>query len=742
MTKPLSIIHVALPSPFRRLFDYTHPESISPGVRVSVPFGHQKAIVGIVIESSDHSLTPTDKLRGIHSILDEKPVIDSELLTLCKWCADYYHYPLGEICHIALPALLRKTEPLPKTTLTLWRITDTGKDATAAEFSRAPKQGEAMAVLQARQQLTNEEAKQLQLSPTILKTLEKKSLIEKRTIDKSLLDNNQQASDTGSSKRASEYKLLESPKQLNDEQRQAVGAIQLNTFNTYLLDGVTGSGKTEVYLQLIEQVLSKGQQVLVLVPEIGLTPQTVSRFEKRFKAKTSTLHSKLTDRERLQRWQSAKLGNSDIIIGTRSSIFTPLPNLGLIVVDEEHDLSFKQQEGVRYSARDIAIVRAQRRNIPLILGSATPSLESLLNAQQGRYQHLILHRRANELKLPAFSTVDTNSAALHDTCIAEINKTLDNQQQALVFINRRGYAPTLICQDCGWISLCSQCDCRMTLHRIGKPQLHCHHCDTRTPVPNHCPHCQSTQLQALGTGTQRSEEQLERLFPNIPVLRLDRDKVSRKGEWESALEQINSGEPCLIVGTQMLAKGHHFANLGLVVIIGLDQSFFSSDFRGAERMGQLLTQVAGRAGREKQSGKVLVQTQFADHPHLKLLLENGYPDFANALVSERKLTAMPPFEYLALIRCHAQQANLASEFLHKVREIATSILPPDNDLHYLGPFPAAMEKRNNRYHFLLQIKSNHRGKRKFLLQKLCEQLETLRPPKGVHWLVDVDPYEF
>jgi primosomal protein N' (replication factor Y) len=480
----------------------------------------------------------------------------------------------------------------------------------------------------------------------------------------------------------------------------------------------------------------------VLVPEIGLTPQTVSRFENRFNVPITTLHSKLTDKERLVRWQNAKTGKSRIIIGTRSSIFSSLPDLGLIIVDEEHDLSFKQQEGVRYSARDVAIVRAQQRNIPLVLGSATPSLESFYNAQKGRYQHLELRQRVNNLQLPSFDTISTNDPSLHQICIDEIKNTLDKNLQALVFINRRGYAPTLICQDCGWISHCNHCDSRMTLHRVGKDEMHCHHCDARAPVPQHCPHCNSNQLKALGTGTQRSEEQLEQLFPDTPVIRLDRDNIVRKGQLESALDQINSGDPCIIVGTQMLAKGHHFAKLGLVVIIGLDQAFFSSDFRGAERMGQLLTQVAGRSGRETQQGKVLVQTQFADHPLLRILLEKNYQEFANTVLKEREFSGMPPFQSLALVRCHAQQANLAKEFLQQAKNKAINILPPTNDFQYLGPFPAAMEKRNNRYHFILQIKTSQRGKRKYLLDQLCEHLETLRAPKGVHWLIDVDPYEF
>ncbi len=735
MALKTNIIKVALLSPFRRLFDYiaTNNTSLKPGTRLSIPFGNQKGIVGIAIKTTQQSDTPAQKLRSINYILDEEPVLNTESMGLCQWCADYYHYPLGEVCHLALPALLRKTAPIPIETNTQWAISTEGISAKSDDFKRAPKQQKALLIFQSEKQIKADAVKQYDISTNTLKTLAEKKLITRQEIPEEY-----------SATPTPENFLKERPLTLNPEQQQALDSIQLDRFNTYLLDGVTGSGKTEVYLQVIERTVKNGQQVLVLVPEIGLTPQITARFENRFKLSIATLHSGLSDKRRFDIWQASRHGQLNIVIGTRSSIFTQLPNLGLIVVDEEHDLSYKQQEGVRYSARDLAIVRAQKLGVPLLLGSATPSLESLHNALSGRYQHVLLRQRAQNQPLPAIECINTSDTDLSERAIDDIRQTIQQGQQVLIFINRRGYAPVLMCQDCNWISQCPNCDSRMTLHRINQQhqQLHCHHCDHRAKVPKQCPQCHSGRLQPLGTGTQRSEEQLDQIFKNTPIIRIDRDSISRKGELESALKQVNSGEPCILVGTQMLAKGHHFANLGLGVILGLDQAFFSSDFRGAERMGQLLTQVAGRIGRENHKGRVLIQTRFIDHPLLELLLNEGYQSFAQTLLDERKSTGMPPYEHIAVIRCHAQQPELSYQFLLQARQQAEQIIASHNGLQYLGPFPATMEKRNNRYHFILQIKLSNRRERQYLLQRLCEQLENSKQARGLHWLVDIDPQEF
>ncbi|MBX2807275.1 MAG: primosomal protein N' [Cellvibrionaceae bacterium] len=734
---PGSLIKIALPVPFRRTFDYLLPPGMSGcavGTRVSVPFGHQKkSLVGIVVGVGGEP-AGAYKLREINEVLDPQPVVNDELFALCHWCADYYHYPLGEVFQLALPAVLRKPVPQPQAlSQVLWQLSDLGQTVDLASLNRVPKQRALLQFFKENNTIDKATLKQAGFSTPMLNKLVAKQWLLKREVQ---------------APRAAELLdtatlLKQPPLDLNDEQARALAQFRLDQFKVYLLEGVTGSGKTEIYLQAIAQVLINRQQVLVLVPEIGLTPQTVARFQQRFHVPIATVHSGLGDKERYHIWQQAGDNQFGVIIGTRSSIFTPLPRLGLVIIDEEHDLSYKQQDGVRYSARDLAIVRAQKQQIPLILGSATPALESLHNGLSGRYEHLSLLQRANDRPLPQIRCVDAASDHLEADTVQSIQQSLAQGQQVLVFINRRGYAPTLMCQSCGWISQCQNCDNRMTLHRDQQSQrLHCHQCDTCAPVPLSCPQCQSHNLTPLGAGTQRSEQALAQLFPDTPIIRVDRDSVARKGDWQRTLAQINSGEPCIIVGTQMLAKGHHFAGLGLAVVLGIDSAFFGGDFRGPERIGQLLTQVAGRVGREQHLGQVLIQTQFREHPLMQQLLTQGYHRYAQQLLAQRRLADMPPLSHLALIRCHAHQPTLASQFLQQARQRAETLVAPHRGLLYLGPFSATPEKRNNRYHYYLQIKSASRGERRYILQQLCDYLEKARQVKGVHWQVDVDPQEF
>ncbi|ODS23750.1 primosomal protein N' [Candidatus Endobugula sertula] len=730
-----TLLTVAIPSPLRRLFDYLpnpdmNIQQLRPGMRLSVPFGHQKAVTGILIKVSTQMVAPAAKMRAIHGVIDDIG-LDQDILSLCQWCASYYHYPLGEVCHLALPVLLRKNTPAPQLLQTeSWQLTKTGKQQTAESFGRAKKQYVLWQLVQKYPCITPDTLKTAGISRTIVNTLINKGILEKITIDSALFNS------------VPTQPISTSTIALNPEQQEALKRIDIQQFNTYLLNGVTGSGKTEIYLQTIAKVTSTGKQALLLVPEIGLTPQTLERFQQRFNIPVATTHSGMTDRQRFNIWLGARAGQASIIIGTRSAIFTPLPKLGLIIIDEEHDLSYKQQEGVRYSARDIAIIRAQKNNIPIILGSATPSLETLHNALNQRFIHLQLTKRATAAHLPEIRCINQQDASLSPEIVHTIKETLNKQQQVLVFINRRGYAPTLICQECNWLSQCNNCDCRMTVHQFQQhnQHLHCHHCDCKTTVPSRCPHCHSAHLQPLGQGTQRSEEELKQYF-TVPILRIDKDSMSRKGELKSALSLVNSGQACILVGTQMLAKGHHFANVSLAVILGFDNSFFSSDFRGAERMGQLLTQVAGRAGREKYQGRVLLHTQFEGHPHLQILLKHGYNHLAQQLLAERQHNHMPPYQYMALIRCHAQQSTIAIGFLQQARLLAHNICPPTHQIQYLGPLPATIEKCNNRYYYYLQIKTKERKQLHFLLTELCWQLEQQRQTKGLHWLVDVDPQE-
>lgn len=536
---------------------------------------------------------------------------------------------------------------------------------------------------------------------------------------------------------------------LNAEQQQACQAIaaSLGNFECFLLDGVTGSGKTEVYLQTIQQCLDRGLQALVLVPEIGLTPQTIARFSRRFSARLAVLHSGLTHRQRLNGWLEAGRGEADIVIGTRSAIFTPLARPGLIIIDEEHDGSFKQQDGFRYSARDLGVIRAQREQIPVVLGSATPSLESLYNAWTGRYQQLRLSQRAGSAAMPQIRLLDTSTGHLADGLSIELLDALRTHlargQQALIFINRRGFAPVLQCQDCGWIAECSHCDARLTLHH-RPPHLCCHHCERKQPVARHCPSCQGKATQAVGVGTERVELALTEHFPDTRIIRVDRDATSRKDELDRLLTEVQTCGPCILVGTQMIAKGHHFPEVTLAGVLDADSGLFSADFRGQEFMAQLLTQVAGRAGRGDLPGEVLIQTRHATHQSLQTLIHHGYHALARQLLEEREQTQMPPYSHLALIRAEAVDAAAPAEFLAGARRLLDDYLTQQNwpdPPQVSGPLPAPMEKRANRFRQQLLLRSPRRAALQATLAWLTPQLEQRSDQRKVRWSIDVDPQD-
>jgi primosomal protein N' (replication factor Y) len=739
-TQPL-ILSLALPTPLRRCFDYLAPDDVSPaqqqtwqpGQLFRVPFGNQ-SMVGLLLEIKSHTDIPLGKMRQATEWLGAEQALNEEQLSLCLWAANYYQCPIGEAISTALPALLRqgqwqKTQAEPR-----YRLTTEGKGLPEGALKRARKQAVLLAALQQHNNLSRAEIDVLEISSSALK-----ALIEKGVIETYIPDQIAQ-SDCGSPSAITNL-LKEKPLDLNPEQITSLNQIQPNFFATYLLDGTTGSGKTEIYLQTIERCLADGKQALVLVPEIGLTPQTLSRFLRRFNVPIAALHSGLNDRERLDAWMDAKNGTAKIIIGTRSAIFTPLKNPGMIILDEEHDLSFKQQDGFRYSARDLAVVRAHKLNIPLILGSATPSLETLHNAQQGRYQHLRLTQRAGNAKPPQIHLLDIRGQQLDEglspLTLDSISKTLNRHEQVLVFLNRRGYAPTLECQDCGWMADCRYCDARMTLHQ-SPAHLHCHHCDHQRGIPKNCPNCKSSRLHPLGQGTERSEETLRQAFPNTPVIRIDRDATRQKNSLNRLLEPVHQGDPCILIGTQMLAKGHHFPNVTLVVILDADAGLFSTDFRGIERMGQLLLQVAGRAGRAEKNGHVIVQSLHIDHPWLQTLTHSGYHAMAELILKERLKQQLPPFRHLALLRAESKRPEIALEFLRLALSLAQKIQPSSSELNYLGPLPAMMEKRGDRFRYQLHINSNQRKLLQFLLSKLALELESSALNHRVRWSIDVD----
>ncbi|MEY4593049.1 MAG: Primosomal protein, partial [Pseudomonadota bacterium] len=532
--------------------------------------------------------------------------------------------------------------------------------------------------------------------------------------------------------------------QLNTEQQAAIDAVvnTLGKFAVFLLEGITGSGKTEVYMQIIHSVLERGQQVLVLVPEINLTPQLEERFRQRFSVVLALSHSNLTDKQRHTAWLNMQQGTSAILLGTRSALFTPLKKPGLIILDEEHDASFKQQEGFRFSARDVAIMRGKLLNIPVLLGSATPSLESLHNANQQRYQRLILSQRAGNAVEPTLHLLDIRNKKLHhglsEALLNELRNVLANGEQVLIFLNRRGFAPTLICHGCGWVARCRHCDANMVIHN-HENLLRCHHCGREQRLLPTCPACKTGELMPLGLGTERIEDALRELFPDKALVRLDRDTTQRKGSLERYLAQINDGKVDIILGTQMLAKGHHFPNVTLVAIVDVDSGLFSIDYHATERLAQMITQVSGRAGRAEKPGRVILQTRHPDHALLNTLIREGYRRFAGTALAERNLALLPPFSYHALLRAQAGNSGLPMDFLQAVATLAKTYKAGNTQI--LGPVSAPMEKRAGLYRYQLLFQSNRRSDLQKLLTEIIANIGSIEYTKKVRWSLDVDPVD-
>ncbi len=728
MTTPSPVIKVAVPVPLRRLFDYLPARGGAlpvPGCRVEVEFG-KRTLTGIVVDTGQPA-QPDQTLKSIKRSLDDSPIIDGELLALCQRVADYYHHPLGEVLATALPTLLRQGDDARVRGELFWCLTERGQYAEADALSRAPRQQQALTLLkQHRLGVPMAMLTALDIPRSALQALEKKGWAELREL-------------VPEPARA-EQLLGELPLPASVEQQAAIKAIAAASgFTPFLLDGITGSGKTEVYLQAMEPLLAAGKQVLVLVPEIGLTPQTVRRFEKRFNVPVESLHSGLTDKERLHGWVRSRDGEARIILGTRSAIFTPLATPGLIIVDEAHDGSFKQQDGLRYNARDLAVWRARMLNVPVVLGSATPALETLYLARQGRYRHLLLQERAGDAVPPVIKLEDCRNLPGHTPLsprsLAAIEQTLKAGQQALVFINRRGYAPVIQCLDCGWQAECQRCDSFLTWHKsFGK--LVCHHCEHERRVPSHCPGCGSSALGDAGAGTEKLAEYLQKALPKLPVLRIDRDSTRLKGALDAALTKAHSGDPAILVGTQMLAKGHHFANLTLAVIVDADGGFLSADFRGAEHASQLILQVAGRTGRDRNRGTVLIQSRHPEHPLLHVLLSGDYRRIADSLLADRAITGLPPCGHLAMLRCESPKPGDCMELL-----TALAALPVDPRVQLLGPIPAPLERRQGRFRFQLLLRADHRAPLHGAIEQMLAELEQSALARRCRWHLDVDPLD-
>jgi primosomal protein N' (replication factor Y) len=727
------ILRVALDAPLRRLFDYLAPSDadltrIQPGLRVRVPFGKQ-SVVGVIADITPTSSVPLSRLKRAQAVLDTESALDPVTFQLVRWAADYYHHPIGEAFAAALPAALRSGAPLAASE-TRWRLLPEAVSAITTAPRLGPKQRALLAILQTAESIgeTDLVTEGTGLRDT-LRGFCSRGWVTQFQRDSPLLT-------------ATAHTVAKGH-DLTAAQTLAVKDItaRLGEFSPYLLHGVTGSGKTEVYLRVIESVLARGEQALVLVPEIALTPQAIERFQARFSVPLAVLHSGITDAERLSMWRAARSGAAPVIIGTRSAIFVPLARPGILIVDEEHDSSYKQQEGFRYSARDLALRRAQQHGIPVILGSATPALESLHQANTNRYGLISLPERTGAAGAPKLSVVDLRMHeerhGMATPSVAAITRHLADGNQVLLYLNRRGYAPTLFCPGCRWSAPCQACDARMTVH-LRHHQLVCHHCGAQQPVPYACPSC-ATELRPVGQGTERIEDALDEIFPRIPVVRIDRDTIHTRGQIEAALARVHSKEARLLVGTQMLTKGHDFPDVTLVVILNADQGLFGTDFRAAERLAQSIVQVAGRAGRADKPGEVLIQTACPDHPLLQRLLTSGYSGFAEAALAERAAAGWPPFSRLAVLRAEAASREQALLFLTEARDQIP--LSERHQVRLLGPAPAVMERRANRFRAQLLVECPQRAPLHQLLDHWLPLIERLPSARRVRWTLDVDPLE-
>jgi primosomal protein N' (replication factor Y) len=726
----MSILRVAFDLPLPRLFDYSCDDATTAdiGMRVLVPFGNKQS-VGMIVSIAETSEIQGDKLKSAERILRETPALGRDWLELVQFCSGYYHRPLGEVIFGGLPVRLRR----PGAGFGLkreaaYRLTASGRAQMAQLPARAKVKHALLLSLSradcAEQTLLAQSAS----AKTALAELGAAGWIERYHL----------------SPEAGAGRFIAEPA-LNPEQQQVLDQIvgAEPGFGVYLLHGITGSGKTEVYLHLIARALAAGRQTLVLVPEINLTPRLTQEFRERFPdTPLVSLHSGLADGERAQHWLQAQSGNAGIVLGTRLAVFAPLPKLGLIVVDEEQDASFKQQDGLRYSARDVAIFRARQAGVPIVLGSATPALETYANALSGRYRLLQLSKRAvPQAELPLVHSVDLRKHKLEDglapPVVTALAERLARGEQSLVFLNRRGYAPVLMCPACDWVSGCKRCSTRMVLHLADK-QLRCHHCGANTPVPRHCPNCGNADIHPFGRGTQRLEETLAGRFPQARILRIDRDSTRNKGSFARMLDDIQGGRADILVGTQILAKGHDFPNLSLVAVLNADSALFSADYRASERLFSQLVQVAGRAGRAGIPGEVLIQTQYPRHPLYLALAQHDYAGFAQTLLAEREQAGFPPFVFEAVLRADAAALGTALEFLRDAVALAG---PQPEGIVLYDPVPMTVTRlaERERAHLLVQS-----GSRRLLQEYLASWSAKLHalPQREVRWHLDVDPIEF
>jgi primosomal protein N' (replication factor Y) (superfamily II helicase) len=720
----LRTIKVAIPVHVNGLFDYLPGVEIpSIGSRVLVPFG-RRSLVGIVIDNNSQSNLQRSKLKEIVACMDKSPILTGKDVDCVVWASSYYHEPIGLVAATFVPSLLRQADSAGKVEVKHYAL---NKDASCKGLSK--KQQELYKLLANKKQAIS----YWDILSSGFRDKTVSALVAANIIEPVV---NTACCDLSS-------KILPSKVDLNLEQRAAVeNILESNNYSTFLLEGITGSGKTQVYLETIAAAIAAGGQALVLLPEIGLTPQTLRRFQDKFDLKIAVIHSRLTEIERLSAWMQAYTGEARLVIGTRSAVFTPMPDLKIIVVDEEHDLSFKQQSGFRYSARDIAVVRAKTLDIKIILGSATPALESYNNVAVGRYKSLQLTHRAGGANLPDISLIDMRGKklkyGLSENLIKAIERHIKNECQVLLFLNRRGYSPVLFCHNCGWSAECKRCDSNYTYYK-DKNSLSCHRCNSRRSAPSQCGKCNSDSLCDVGVGTEKLEAGLKEIFPEVQITRVDRDVVSASNPLEVVLDDAYQGKSQILVGTQMLAKGHHLPKLTLVAVIDADGALYSSDFRATEKLMQTVVQVAGRSGREDIKGEVMIQTHLPDNRFLQSALHEGYSKYVTLALAERAQASLPPYASLALLNAEAMDAGLPIDFLAMVREKASAYISPG--IAVLGPMAAALPKKSGKYRAHLLLHGMSKVALQQFLRQLLGEIASMKYSSKVRWHLDVDPQE-
>jgi len=722
-------VSVAISVPLRRVFEYSLPKTnyTCPkiGMRIEVMFAGRIKI-GVITAINLAPSYDIGKIKPANKLLDEHPLITNALISLADWMRKYYHAPPGDVWQTLLPTALLKGEPDVIRRESFWNITKQGESALAQDLvpKNAVRQRQALQELLERKitgGLNHEGISTFGFSSSTLQSLAGKNWAKR---DYQSLETGEQTITVN----------LPEELTLNNQQQAAVDKIctDLHDFKTWLLFGVTASGKTEVYLRVIQEIIARGLQALILVPEIGLTPQTVSRFQQRFNTKIEMLHSGMSEQQRLQVWLKARTGQAKIIIGTRSALFVPLKYPGIIIIDEEHDSSFKQQQGLRYSARDIAMVRGSIEKIPVVLGSASPSIETLMNVRKNKITELDLTHKAMTAQPIKFRIIDLKNQPMKQglsfALIDSISHHLKNQGQVLLFLNRRGYSPVLLCHHCGWSSQCKRCDTHFTYHGHGEQSssgsLQCHHCGSSRKAPSQCPDCHCEEMLPVGLGTERLEESMQQLFPNARIRRIDRDTTRKKLAMKNFVGEIKAGQVDLLIGTQMLAKGHHFPDVTLVALVDMDGALYSSDFRAPEYAAQLITQVSGRTGRAKKPGEVIIQTHHSDHPMLQLLIKSGYATFASSALNERIEANLPPYSYNALFQAEATHLGYAKSFLQEVKQI---LLPAKtSEIELMGPAPAYYTKKAGKFRYQLYIESNNRLRLHQLLESSLAPIEKLK----------------